>query len=352
MKAYIKLSILFLSFLLFSCAVQRQPEGGPKDTNPPKIIKQIPENRETNYKGDEIVIYLDEKIAEIPLNNIVIYPHLLAKPKINTKGNKIIITTTDLLEDNKTYNFIFNNAIKDITEGNTLSSYNYVFSTGEQLDSCTLKGIITDAYTNENLKDATVILSRYEYDSFRSENMNKYFLGICKSDDKGYFQMNNLANDECFVYALEDKNSNLIIDDNEKVAFLSNKLNTCIDTQINLKVFPNNPKEKLILNTIVEESKKIKVISEKVAPEEKKILLQLANFSEIVKLSAEELDPSKIAKYLFDLAQSFNSFYENCSVLKAENDEVKNLRLRLIKKVGQTMESGLNLLGIKTVEEM
>lgn len=110
------------------------------------------------------------------------------------------------------------------------------------------------------------------------------------------------------------------------------------------------------INSVLKKSKvkstKLKVLPENIEPAEKKLLLHLANFSEVTKSSAEELDPSKIAKYLFELAQMFNSFYENCPVLKAENDEVRNFRLQLIKNVGQVMEKGIHLLGIEIVDEM
>ncbi|NQU83531.1 MAG: arginine--tRNA ligase [Parcubacteria group bacterium] len=84
---------------------------------------------------------------------------------------------------------------------------------------------------------------------------------------------------------------------------------------------------------------------------EKQLLLELANFSEVTEQAAVALDPSKIARYLFVLAQSFNSFYDKCPVLKAE-EEVKEFRLQLIKAVEQVMSRGLDLLGIETVEKM
>ena len=85
---------------------------------------------------------------------------------------------------------------------------------------------------------------------------------------------------------------------------------------------------------------------------EKQLLLQIARYSEVTKLSAENLDPSKIAQYLFDLAQSFNSFYAACPVLQAEDENIGNFRLQLIKKVELVMTNGLDLLGIETVDEM
>jgi arginyl-tRNA synthetase len=85
---------------------------------------------------------------------------------------------------------------------------------------------------------------------------------------------------------------------------------------------------------------------------EKKLLLSLANYPEIALEAAEKLDPSLIAKYLFGLAQTFNTFYHECPVLKAEDMVVKEFRLALIEKIERVMTSGLELLGIETVEEM
>ena len=74
-------------------------------------------------------------------------------------------------------------------------------------------------------------------------------------------------------------------------------------------------------------------------------------FSEVSARSAEELDPSLIAKYLFELAKNFNDFYNHCPIVKAEED-VKYLRINLIKAVNLVMNRGLYLLGIESVEQM
>jgi len=93
-------------------------------------------------------------------------------------------------------------------------------------------------------------------------------------------------------------------------------------------------------------------IPEQVEKEEKNLLLKLSSFGEIIEKSAKDYDPSKIAQYLFDVAKLFNVFYENCPVLKAEDEEKKNFRLNLIKKIEEIVEKGLYLLGIESVEEM
>ncbi len=98
-------------------------------------------------------------------------------------------------------------------------------------------------------------------------------------------------------------------------------------------------------------SQKSKVVIDKIALEEKELLIKLSEFDEVTSLSAQSLDPSKIARYLFELAQAFNSFYENCPVLKSDADAI-DFRLFLIEKVEKIMSRGLYLLGIETVDAM
>ena len=58
-----------------------------------------------------------------------------------------------------------------------------------------------------------------------------------------------------------------------------------------------------------------------------------------------------LCNYLFELSQLFMSFYESCPVLKADA-EVRDSRLRLCDLSARTLQHGLGLLGIQTVEQM
>ena len=89
-----------------------------------------------------------------------------------------------------------------------------------------------------------------------------------------------------------------------------------------------------------------------VEPAEKQLLLTLARFPEVTEEAAQSYDPSRIAHYVFDLAQTFNAFYHDCPVLQAEDAAVRDFRLHLISTTAAIMSKGLFLLGMKTVEEM
>jgi len=84
---------------------------------------------------------------------------------------------------------------------------------------------------------------------------------------------------------------------------------------------------------------------------EKKLLIGLARFPEVVVEAAKELDPSSLAKYLFDLAKDFSSYYQAVPIL-ASSEELKSSRLVLAKSVRQVLINGLGLLGIEAPEKM
>lgn len=86
-------------------------------------------------------------------------------------------------------------------------------------------------------------------------------------------------------------------------------------------------------------------------PAEKKLVLALAEFPEATKRAAVNFDPSQIGQYLFDLAQTFSTFYHDCPVSGTE-PAIQAFRLELITAVAAIQTRGLKLLGIETVEKM
>ena len=87
-------------------------------------------------------------------------------------------------------------------------------------------------------------------------------------------------------------------------------------------------------------------------PEEKQLVLWLGKYEETVKKALAEYNPSVITRYCFDLAQAFNNFYNNCTILKAETKDLISARLSLSMATKNVLESALGLLTIETVEEM
>ncbi len=86
--------------------------------------------------------------------------------------------------------------------------------------------------------------------------------------------------------------------------------------------------------------------------QEKSLIIKISQFDRAVKSATEELDPSVLARYSFDLAKIFNDFYSKCAILNAENSNQKMARLILSLHTKETLEKAAELLNIQTVEEM
>lgn len=85
---------------------------------------------------------------------------------------------------------------------------------------------------------------------------------------------------------------------------------------------------------------------------EKDLGNKLAQFGEILNRVVDKGQPHVLCGYLYELAGAFSSFYEACPVLAADNDAQRDSRLQLSQLTARTLQKGLNLLGIETLERM
>lgn len=87
-------------------------------------------------------------------------------------------------------------------------------------------------------------------------------------------------------------------------------------------------------------------------PAERALALELLRFDEALESVAKDNRPNFLTAYLYELASKYSTFFENCPVLRAENDAVRDSRLVLCDLTARTIQKGLELLGIQTVEKM
>ncbi|MDT8700835.1 arginine--tRNA ligase [Kluyvera ascorbata] len=85
---------------------------------------------------------------------------------------------------------------------------------------------------------------------------------------------------------------------------------------------------------------------------EAQLAARLLQFEETLNVVARDGTPHVMCAYLYDLAGLFSSFYEHCPILSAENESVRNSRLKLALLTAKTLKLGLDTLGIETVERM
>ena len=87
-------------------------------------------------------------------------------------------------------------------------------------------------------------------------------------------------------------------------------------------------------------------------PAERALALQIVRFSEALDDSAAECRPNFLTNYLFETANCFSTFFEQCPVLKAESASARISRLLLADLTARVLAQGLELLGIQTIEQM
>ncbi len=87
-------------------------------------------------------------------------------------------------------------------------------------------------------------------------------------------------------------------------------------------------------------------------PLEKELLIELENYPAIIMQAGNEHDPSHLANYIYNIAKTFNSFYTEHSVMNAETEEKKQLRLLICELTANVIASGMQLLGIAVPERM
>jgi len=235
----------FLSVLalVVSCANRGTPSGGEKDEMPPKITKSTPENFTTNFKGNEIRIYFDEyiKIKDIQ-KQLIISPPMTTEPDITPLGTAskyIKIVLKDTLQPNTTYAFNFGTSIVDNNEENPYPYYKYVFSTGNYIDSLSVKGNILDA--ESMTADTFVSVMLYEVDSTYNDSVvykkkPKYITNTL--DSVTTFNIENIKAGKYKLVALKDENRNFTYQQKEdKIGFYDKVITVPSDTVYSVKLF-------------------------------------------------------------------------------------------------------------------
>ena len=87
-------------------------------------------------------------------------------------------------------------------------------------------------------------------------------------------------------------------------------------------------------------------------PKEKELIKQIQLFPETIQQAAAQYSPALIANYTYELVKSFNSFYQNVSILGADFEEEKSFRIKLSRAVSDVIKTAFGLLGIDVPERM
>lgn len=217
-KYYIYLWMVLAALCLRACANKGMgPQGGPKDTTPPDILNVTPANGSVNFSGNTIVIQCNEYLQmKDAANQVLMSPPQRRTPTVKALGKKVVVTFEEPLRDSTTYLIDFGKSICDLNEGNPIESYAYAFSTGPQIDTLQMSGVLINAENQNPISDMLIGI----HDDLRdSAFLNKVFVSIARTDEKGHFTLRNLHAGKYHIYALNDISKDYVYQPGEGLAF-------------------------------------------------------------------------------------------------------------------------------------
>lgn len=222
--------VVFLAFavlMVFSCANPVSPSGGPVDKEPPEVLSSDPPNFSVHFDKKRIQIVFNEFVKlNQPNQQVIVSPPLQKMPQFRIRGKSVVIDIEEELFENTTYSIFFGNAIVDITEGNPLVNYLYVFSTGNYIDSLSVAGEVVNAFNLEPEEGVFVMLHSTRNDTVPADSLPMLVrpLYVSKTNEQGQFRLRYLRDEPLKIFVLDDLNSNYLYDLPEEAIAFSDSL--------------------------------------------------------------------------------------------------------------------------------
>ncbi|HOO98069.1 MAG TPA: Ig-like domain-containing domain [Bacteroidales bacterium] len=226
--SYHILVVIPLFAVIASCAKVSSPAGGPKDTDPPVVVKSEPASGTTNFSANRISITFDEFVTLDKVNEkFMVSPPLEKRPVITLKGKSVVVEFDEKLRDSTTYTFYFQDAIRDLNEANPIDNFQFVFSTGDALDSLSVTGNVLSSFSLDPPENTLVLLYRDHSDSAFMKRLPDY---ITRVTPTGYFRFDNVKEGVYRLFALRDADNskNFNIPD-EEIAFSDSLVSVTIE---------------------------------------------------------------------------------------------------------------------------
>lgn len=227
-----RLAAFALLLTFFSSCANRGigPQGGPKDTVPPRIVKEQPLNQSVNFHGKKIEITFNEYLQLDNIQqNLLVSPPQQVSPVVKAVGKRVTVEMQEDLIDSTTYTLDFGSAICDYTEKNPVRGYVFAFSTGDRIDSMEVYGRVANA---EDLNPVSGLMVGLQANLHDSAFSTLPFTRVARSDSLGEFGIQNLRNGVYRLYALQDQSRDFLYQPGEGLAFADSLVIPEYETEI------------------------------------------------------------------------------------------------------------------------
>ena len=217
------------------CANIVPPQGGPKDSLPPRLVRSSPPDSSTNFRSGRITLEFDEFIDLKDLTrNVLFTPTFENNPRIEVRLRTMNIIFKDSLARNSTYTLNFGNALVDMNESNVLRNFTYIFSTGPVLDSLSLTGNVINAEDGTIDTTLLVLLYRNLADTAVEKERAPY---LARLNASGAFRLVNLPAGQYKIYALAESGGRNYLNKTSSFAFLDSAITVAPNRPVPVRLF-------------------------------------------------------------------------------------------------------------------
>jgi hypothetical protein len=284
-----------------NCARIGRPEGGPRDSAPPVLLKTIPKYGAIDFKKKRVRLSFNEYVVlKDQSKNFIMSPPPEKIPSLMIRGKGVVVEFNSPLKDSTTYLLNFGNAIVDNNEGNLFANYRFAFSTGGVVDSMRMTGLALDAATGEPLSGATICLYASTADS---AVLTQRPLSVARSDKWGFFVFEHIKPIPYRAVLLTDENRNYKYDaGSEAIGFFDGTINPVdlyppqqwlVDTLL-VADTGNQREPQFILRSFTEDVKKQYLITAQRTQRKAFTMIFNAPFPRIDSVEASGVDLQKI----------------------------------------------------------
>ena len=191
--------------MLFGCAGQIPPSGGPVDKSPPQIIFSSPKQKELDFNSLKIILRFDKYMSQRSVESAIYFPPFNASDMdYDWSGKELTIHLHKPLQNDRTYILTIGATAIDLRNNYLGKAFNLVFSTGAQIDTGAIVGKVYAAKAEPYTVAAFPIAG--DVDTLRPyKNLAKY---VTQSDDSGRYVLQGLAIGKYRLICFDDQMRN------------------------------------------------------------------------------------------------------------------------------------------------
>lgn len=208
------IALLFFAHLLFGCAGQVPPDGGPIDREPPRIISTYPANYATQFRDTRVALEFDEYVDRRSVQESVFISPYVGEVEFAWSGREVEIRFSQPLQENRTYVVNVGTDVVDLNNRNRMAqAFTLAFSTGDVIDRGAIEGRVFGATSKDSPEGVMVfayVLIPGAPDSLNPRTTKPDY--ITQTGKTGEFALRHLLLGRYRLLAVRDEYRNLLYD--------------------------------------------------------------------------------------------------------------------------------------------